>query len=248
MSGQDDITKNLTREEKIKLLELYQEKERRVRENLADQYFPDEGPLRRELYPKHTAFFEAGAKHKERAFIAGNRIGKSVAGGYEVYLHATGLYPDWWKGKRFTSPTSIWCAGKTNETTRNIIQNLLIGPKMDVGTGLIPKKLIERVTAKSGVTDAIQDVYVKHVSGGHSHIEFKSYVQGVESFMGTSKHVIWLDEEPSDVNIYSECLTRTMTTKGIMMCTFTPLLGLSDIVLSFLPGGRIPEDGVVSDE
>jgi hypothetical protein len=39
--------------------------------------YPDDGPLRRELYPKHAEFFAAGAAHDERAFIGGNRTGKS---------------------------------------------------------------------------------------------------------------------------------------------------------------------------
>ena len=37
------------------------------------------------------------------------------------------------------------------------------------------------------------------------------------------------------MSIYSECLLRTMTTDGIVMLTFTPLLGLSDVALKFLP-------------
>jgi len=69
--------------------------------------FPSTGPLRRELYPKHLEFFRAGAAHKERAFIAGNRCGKTVAGGYETTLHLTGLYPDWWEGRRFACPSHI---------------------------------------------------------------------------------------------------------------------------------------------
>jgi phage terminase large subunit-like protein len=51
--------------------------------------------------------------------------------------------------------------------------------------------------------------------------------------------VIWLDEEP-DLDVYSECLLRTMTTGGLVMCTFTPMLGLSEVVMSFLPEGRMP--------
>ena len=31
-----------------------------------------------------------------------------------------------------------------------------------------------------------------------------------------------------------------MTTNGIMLITFTPLLGLSDVVLSFMPGDAHP--------
>ena len=49
---------------------------RRDTNRIADVY-PDEGPLRRELYPKHIAFFKAGATHMERAAIAANRVGKT---------------------------------------------------------------------------------------------------------------------------------------------------------------------------
>jgi hypothetical protein len=52
-----------------------------------DSYYPDSGPLRRELYPKHLQFFEAGATRRERAFLAANRVGKSEGvGGYEMYI------------------------------------------------------------------------------------------------------------------------------------------------------------------
>jgi phage terminase large subunit-like protein len=47
--------------------------------------------------------------------------------------------------------------------------------------------------------------------------------------------VIWLDEEP-DISIYGECVIRTATTSGIVMLTFTPLEGMSETVLQFMPG------------
>ena len=28
----------------------------------------------------------------------------TLAGGFEAAIHATGRYPDWWKGKRFDKP------------------------------------------------------------------------------------------------------------------------------------------------
>ena len=59
-------------------------------------YFPEEGEYRRELYPKHMEFIKAGAINRERLFIAGNRVGKSILGSYEMVVHLTGLYPDWW--------------------------------------------------------------------------------------------------------------------------------------------------------
>jgi hypothetical protein len=39
---------------------------RRASENRIDAYYPDDGPLRRELYPKHLEFFRAGIEHRER--------------------------------------------------------------------------------------------------------------------------------------------------------------------------------------
>ena len=34
-----------------------------------------------------------------------------------------------------------------------------------------------------------------------------------------------------------------MTTDGLVMVTFTPLEGMSDVVMSFLEGGKMPEQG-----
>lgn len=213
-----------------------------------DSYYPDDGPLRRELYPKHMKFFAAGAIHRERAFIAANRIGKTEgAGGYETALHLTGQYPDWWEGKRFEHPISAWMAGKTNETTRDILQAKMFGRTEWVGrskglsgTGLVPYDTIGQIAWKRG-SDLIDTVDVKHVSGGYSTLGAKSYEQGRGSFEGTEQHLIWLDEEPS-LAIYAECLIRTMTTQGIILATFTPLEGMSETVLQFLPGGRLPEE------
>ena len=50
--------------------------------------------------------------------------------------------------------------------------------------------------------------------------------------MGTSRDVIWLDEECL-LDIYNECNVRTATTNGIMLVTFTPLDGLTQMVVSF---------------
>ncbi len=41
-------------------------------------FYPDTGPLRRELYSKHMAFFAAGREYQERAMVAANRIGKAL--------------------------------------------------------------------------------------------------------------------------------------------------------------------------
>jgi phage terminase large subunit-like protein len=48
-----------------------------------------------------------------------------------------------------------------------------------------------------------------------------------------SVKVYFFDEEPP-ADIYTEGLTRTNATAGIVWLTFTPLLGMSDVVRSFL--------------
>lgn len=227
----------LSYSEKRELASLLEEVEKRkARRKLYDLY-PSTGPLRPDLYAKHMEFFRLGAEPgvNERAFMAANRVGKTWgAGGYETALHLTGRYPDWWEGRRFSGPVDWWAAGDTGETTRDIIQFCLLGPIDEIGTGLIPgKDIVGEPSRRRGVADAIDTVAVRHVSGGFSVLGFKSYDQGRKKFQGTAKHGVWLDEEcPQDV--YTECLLRLMTTDGLIMLTFTPLSGVSEVVLQFM--------------
>lgn len=231
----------MSREDNLELLLLLEEKERRQRYKKISGYYPNSGPLRRELYVKHNQFFEAGPIFRERLMLAANRVGKTEGvGGYEAALHLTGDYPSWWKGKRFSKPVDAWAAGDTSTTVRDIIQFKLWGSFADPGSGLIPRDRIHDRTLKRGVADAIDTIYVKHKSGGISQLTLKSYDQKRESFQGTEKDFIWLDEEPP-LDIYTECLMRTMTNGGLLMLTFTPLMGLSETVMAFLPNGQIQE-------
>lgn len=243
----------LTSSEQRELLMLLEEQERRKSRRKLLSYYPETGPLRRELYPKHMEFFRNGVQHKERLFLAANRVGKTEgAGGYETTMHLTGWYPDWWEGRRFDKPVRWWIAGKTNESTRGILQDKLLGPvafdggrKGFAGTGLVPGETIGQITWKAGgVADLVDTVRVKHTSGGWSTLGLKSYQQGRGSFEGTEQDGIWLDEEPP-LEVYTECLVRTMTTGGMVLMTFTPLDGMSDVVLSFLEDGRVASENDV---
>ena len=231
-------------QEKKELLELLEAKEKELQYNKITALFPDEGPYRRELYPKHIAFMNAGRYFKQRAFIAANRVGKSICGGTEMTFHLTGEYPEWWEGRVFNNPIEAWTAGKTAQAVKEVQQKILLGSIEDIGSGLIPKDKIIKITKKPGVADAVEAVYVRHTSGGISELIFKAYDQKRDAFQGTKKQFIWLDEEPRDPGIYSECLTRTMDAHapGAIICTFTPLFGLSDVVMDFLPEGRFPHD------
>ena len=236
---------NKTTAELQELLELLEAKESELQYNKKNAIFPLTGPYRLELYPKHAAFLAAGAGHQERAFLAANRTGKTLTGAFEMACHLTGIYPSWWKGKKFLNAVDAWAVGVSNQATKEIQQFELLGDIADIGSGMLPKSTIVRHTKKPGVADAVETIFVKHTSGGISKVTFKSYEQGRISFQGTKKQCVWLDEEPTDPGIYTECLTRLMDkyNPGIIYCTFTPLFGLSDVVLSFIPNGSFPVGG-----
>ena len=235
--------KSLERQEREEYYALLQEKLRRHKTTKIYRMYPETGPLCRHAYKKHMDFLRAGAKYRERAVIAANRVGKTEGiGCYELVRHLTGEYPEWWEGKRFDHPVKAWAAGTTNQKTKEILQEKLLGPMIDIGTGLIPGDLVADYKKKaSTVPDVIETILVRHVSGDLSTLVLKSFEQGREAFEGTEQDVILLDEEPPQ-DVYTECVMRTMTTKGIVMLTFTPLQGISNVVMMFMPTGK-PVEG-----
>lgn len=192
--------------------------------------FPDTGPFARSGYVKHLDFFRAGKTFRERLFRAANRVGKTEGGAYETACHLTGDYPDWWVGRVFERHTNFLVAGETGKLVRDSLQDKLLGSPSDWGSGLIPRDSILEQRPRAGIADAIDVVRVRHVNGGVSTLQFQSYDQGREAFQATARDGVWFDEEPP-LAVYSEGLTRTMTTGGIVMTTFTPLKGMSETVM-----------------
>ncbi len=195
-------------------------------------------------YPKQREFHALGATKRERSFMAGNQLGKTVSGANEAAIHATGQYPDWWEGRRFDGPTVGWASGITAESTRDNPQRLLLGRVNAWGTGAIPEKDIIDIRRASGVKDAVDTVIVRHVSGGESQVMFKNYAQGRAKWQGETLHWLWLDEEPP-LDIYSEGYTRLNATGGILWLTATPLLGMSEVVMQFYPAPNTADRGLI---
>jgi phage terminase large subunit-like protein len=249
MAVLDELTKSLVEVYASKLNQQEQQELMQALEIIADDlkynhfrnFFPDTGEFRRELYPRHISFFKAGNKYRQRAFVAGNRVGKTEAGAFETVCHATGEYPDWWEGVRFTHPVLVWVGGDTAITLRDITQKKLLGETNDIGSGMLPKASIAGTKTRRNVPDAIETITVNHKSGGTSTIVMKSYEQGRIAWQGTEVDFIWLDEEcPMDV--YGEAQIRLMTTNGSLILTFTPLSGLTDLVVSFLDHDQDSDD------
>ena len=184
-------------------------------------------------YSKQAEFHAAGATFRERLLMAGNQLGKTLCASMEVAMHLTGRYPDWWTGRRWGRPVIGWAAGVTGESTRDTVQRLLLGRPGQHGTGAIPHDALIGTVAARGVADLVDTIQVRHASGGVSILALKSYEKGREKWQGETLDIVWFDEEPP-LDVYSEGLTRTNATGGMVFVTFTPLLGMSDVVLRFL--------------
>ena len=181
---------------------------------------------------------------EHHSYISGGYINHNSysIGGYEVAAHLTGLYPDWWVGRRFTDPILVWACGTKSAKTRDINQRLLLGSLRRTAAvtvtskeGLIPSRVVSRVTRKSGISDAVDTAYIRHAEGHENRLMFKSYEEGRTAFEGEAAHFIWLDEEPTKA-IYDECMMRLLTTQGLIMVTLTPVEGMTEVVLNLLEG------------
>ena len=215
------------------LKQLEKEATRRRNTNRLKHYAP---------YGKQREFHAKGKVDSERLFMAGNQLGKTLSGGAEWAMHLTGRYPDWWEGATFEKPVIMWAAGVTGESTRDNPQRILVGPPTQEeawGTGMIPKEALIDWDRAMGVPNLLDNVTVRWGGGGDvsnvSVLSFKAYEKGREKWQGPTLDGVWFDEEPP-LDIYTEGLTRTNRGQRgqFVMITFTPLLGMSDVVRLFL--------------
>lgn len=161
-------------------------------------------------------------------------------------MHATGLYPEWWTGKRFNKGGLLWAVGNTSDSTRKVLQKELLGTanakmREDIGTGSIPRHAID--FGKGLVTDGerIKEIKVKfhnkygEWTGQYSTIAFYSVGQGQGSMMGQEVDYIWMDEfaEHDAAEVYNQLVTRTGTSKGSVTMTGTPEMGMNEIIEMF---------------
>ncbi len=154
------------------LAALQKEQARRASLNRLTDYKP---------YAKQLEFHAAGIAFRERMLMAGNQLGKTLAAANETAMHLTGLYPEWWTGKRFDRAVR-WLAGSESaELTRKGVQRLLLGPPENEGqwgTGTIPKSHLMDWSRRPGVPDAVASIIVRHVTGEISSIQLSTYDQG----------------------------------------------------------------------
>lgn len=189
-------------------------------------WFWNENPA----YEWQKTWWKAGAMYQLRHNSSANRQGKSFSNLYEAALHALGVYPEWWEGKRFDEPTTGIVAGETTESVRDTIQNILLGEVGDFGTGWLPKSSIQNVVTRQGSSGAVDYIIVKRraSTGGVSKIMLKSFDQGPEKIAGTAAHYFSYDEN-CPLRYFSEAIRALATTAGIVFGAYTPI-EYSDLV------------------
>lgn len=191
------------------------------------------------LYPYQQKFINAGHTKLLRMFLGGNRLGKSVVGGYETACHLTGIYPDWWEGYRIENGGHDFIvAGITQRSVMNIIQKKLLGTadvrvEDKMGTGFIPRDRLNLDLFQKDGARCIS-IQVKHSDGQWNSLHF--FTQADEDkIMGMNIKFGWIDEEDrlNAMDFYSQLVARTMTTKGSIIITATPESGVTPLVKKF---------------
>ena len=221
-----DALPNLNGDLKAKLMELSIEICDDMRYNQLKYFRPFE----------HQKQFFLTGKHERRGILAANRIGKTVSTCYETAMHLTGLYPEWWTGYRFDKPITAMVAGEGWSQVALVLQNELIGTQDvkitdNLGTGAIPRNCIVVDTMRNDGANNI-GCEIRHVSGTNSYLLFANYTQEVRQLQGFKLNLAVFDEQPPD-DFFSEIVTRTATTQGKVLCSFTPLKGLNGLVSKF---------------
>lgn len=186
-------------------------------------------------FEHQLTFFKTGV-HERRGILAANRIGKTVSTCFETAMHLTGQYPDWWEGHRFSGPITAMVAGEGWSQVALVLQNELLGTQDiklqdNIGTGAIPRESIIIDTMRNDGANCI-GCEIKHKSGGKSYLLFANYTQEVRQLQGFKLNLAVFDEQPPD-DFFSEIVTRTATTQGKVLCSFTPLKGLNGLVSKF---------------
>ena len=171
-----------------------------------------------------------------RGILAANRIGKTVSTCAETAMHLTGIYPDWWAGHRFVKPITCMVAGEGWNQVALVLQQELLGApdiklRESLGTGMIPRSEIVQDTIRADGANAL-GIEIRHASGGKSYLLFANYTQEVRQLQGFKLDLAVFDEQPPD-DFFSEIVTRTATTQGMILCSFTPLKGLNGLVSKF---------------
>ena len=185
---------------------------------------------------------------KERSIVLGTQQGKTESCSREMSFHATGWYPDWYEGLRFTRPSlnrsadfTGWYSSNSSQQVRDGAQQKLFGDisrKDGWGTGAIPLDNLRGFTVSRGIQYFIDTATVAREDGGTSVLQARTYEQSPQMWQSVPVDLLWYDEDPGyDDAYYNEGLGRIISTNGRIIVSLTPLLGTTPIRKRYIEGG-----------
>lgn len=191
-------------------------------------------------YPYQMEWIEASKNYRQRYLSAANRIGKTHTASFELAAQITGLFPEWWPGRKmeFKEPATFWAIGVSQESVNGVLMKELLGVSdcrnlEGLGSGAIPKECINAYSMVKDGSRCLQ-VRIKHVNGFENTLHFFASTQDESVFYGASVHYVLMDEQfKNETELYAQALTRTATTSGMVSVTATPELGASPLWLKF---------------
>ena len=170
----EDLVANLSAAEAKNILKLVEELDRRDREGGAFEKFE----------PTSKQHGIISSKKRVRVVMGGNRTGKSEISAFETACHATGLYPAWWTGVKYTEAIDMGIVSPDTGQMLKTSQRKLMGPPDSFGTGFIPKELILELHERPQTNGCLDFALIKHASGGTTRMYFMTTQQTLKSFMG----------------------------------------------------------------
>ena len=156
------------------------------------------------VHHKQNEFFND--KSRNRWIFGGNRTGKTHAGAHEAVRRA------------LTRPCEGWVVSLSTQVQRDVAQRAVLQQLRERGIENPDCVMI------SGKSQSPEHGVIDFISINGSRIGFKNCEQGREKFQGVKLDWVWFDEEPP-VDVYEECIMRTMDNAGDVWGTLTPLKG-----------------------
>lgn len=207
--------------------------------------------MNQELYALHyqpsqkaLEFYASGLNARQRMWLGAVRSLKTSSVVNEVACHLHGFYPPYWNGYRYDRPVRWLCGTVKAQKTRDVLQKYFL--EGDRQFGLLPfihPSRIVSATRTGGVPNAVDRLYVRHISGGVSELKFVSFAEGASGLQSETFDGAHLDEAP-DFDVYNEVLYRTTAFgdyRTFVLLTMWPEHGRDELVDFFMNKGSAGE-------
>ena len=162
-------------------------------------------------------------RHRYMLYYGWNGAGKTFIGAYICTLLAIGHKCEQYGLPFIGSKKNIWIATKSGNNVKTTIDKYMLG---DNSPTRIPKELVKTERRDNGILKGI-------VLTNGCKINVVTYDQGREAIQGDTPDFLWMDEEPTNYDVWTELRMRTRWADCETLITMTPLSGLTPVYQFF---------------